>query len=160
MRKLFNWTSILLITGSAIFIGWLWRTDIANPISVEALAFPAFPQGQTKLVEFDTSSESYQALSPREKKEQQRDWLLYSVVTSSNLSALQLEEALYDLPPVRSDTLANLGHAETGEARSRVLGSKKATVVALIPKTDSKSQADLMSDIADEQRKNIGEIPE
>jgi hypothetical protein len=160
MRKLFNWTSILLITGSVIFIGWLWRTDIASPISVETLAFPAFPQGQTKLVEFDTSSESYQALSPREKKEQQRDWLLYSVVTSSNLPALQLEEALYDLPPVRSDTLANLGQAETGEARSRVLGSKKATVVALIPKADSKAQADLMSDIADEQRKNSGEMPE
>jgi hypothetical protein len=159
MRKVLNWTSILLIAASAVFIARLWRTDVSPAGSVESITFPLFSQGEANLVEFDTTSETYQALSPREKKEQQRDWLLYAVITSSNRPALEAEQALYDVPPVRSDALAHLGQLETGEARSRVLGSKQASMVALIPQADDNTQADLLAGIADEQRKNTGQIP-
>ena len=137
-----------------------WFTQIESRTGAENIAFRAFPQGKPIAVEFDTNSPSYQALSQREKKEQQLDWLLYAVATSSDLPAVEIEQALYDLPPVRTDALAHLASLNTGEGRSRVLGSKKAAVVALIPRGDVNTQAALLADIADEQRKNTGEIPE
>ncbi len=160
MRKILDWGSLILLAASVLFIGWLGLTEIDSGAAEEAVSFPAYQEGNVKLVEFDTSSQSYQDLSPREKEEQLLDWLLYAVVTSADLPAMEIEQALYDLLPVRLDTLAHFGHADTGAGRSRVLGSKKAAVVALIPKADANIQADHLADIVDEQRKNIGEIPE
>src|SRR5262249_38778842 len=141
----------------------LWSMSVAEigpSRSGTSAAFLAFPENQVRVVEFDVSSRSYQALSPRERQEQQRDWLLFAVLSASALPAGELEHALYDVPPVRNDVLAHLGQAETGEARSRMLGSQLPTVVALIPKADAATQSDLLADIADEQRKNSGEVPD
>jgi hypothetical protein len=160
MKRLLNWTSLLMLAAALIGFVRLGRGTIESAAvkTADVLEFPDFPVNVPRSIEFDTSSPAYADLSRREKVEQQRDWILYAVASSSNLPAGEIEEALRDLPLVRSEALLSSGNGDTGKMRSRLLG-KRGDAVIVVPKVERGAQADLLAEAVDEQRKNSGEIP-
>ena len=168
-RRLFQFGALALSTSAGAAAWWIFATNPASGAGQLAqLAFPPFSINESQFVEFETSSKSYQALSPRERTEQKRDWLLYTVLTNSTASALQVEQAVQQLPAVRLDALMSAGFPLTGESRGRTIGGSggPGEVVALVPKFDGVAegerkarQADLIAEIADEERKTTGEAP-
>ncbi|MDY7091674.1 MAG: hypothetical protein SX243_01745 [Acidobacteriota bacterium] len=86
------------------------------------------------------------------------DWTLLALLSDSDLDAAALTEMLYDLPPRRSGYLREIAHFEYGVTRSRYLGDDRLLV--LIPAgTSPEERRDQLAAIADEERKNLGEIP-
>ena len=66
-------------------------------------------------------------------------------------------KVLFDLPPIRRGVLVPVASFENGETRSRVIGESE--VLALIPAGDEARRAGDLAHVADEHRKNLGEIP-
>ncbi|HEU4766348.1 MAG TPA: hypothetical protein VFS77_03210, partial [Pyrinomonadaceae bacterium] len=160
MKRTVNIASILLIVLSGVIFVYLFRaanTASASNASANALAFAAFPINEPRLINFDVNSEALADRSPREKLDQSRDWLLYAVLAESGKSVKDLSEMLYDLPATRSGYMHHVGNFEYGETRSRFIGDGQ--VVALIPAGNNKERLDQLAHVADEHRKNTGEIP-
>jgi hypothetical protein len=93
----------------------------------------------------------------REQLDQWRDWLLLTVLSSSTMGSDQLNQAMFDLPPIRRTELQALGNFEYGVTRSRAIGDSE--VVALIPQGDPAQRALDLAHIADGQRKDLGKVP-
>ena len=130
----------------------------------QAVDFPAFSVGTTRKVQFTADAEidlagAFDNEPDRQRRylEQLRDWCLLTVVTDSNLPAKAVSEATYDLPTVRQEGLRRVSSFDYGDTRSRVVSD--TDVVALVPKATGPERADHLGHIADEQRKNLGEIP-
>src|ERR1043165_3499361 len=119
--------------------------------------FKNFPLGQKRSVNFAVDAEVLGEMTDREVLDQARDWLLFTALSGSDLSARQISRILYDLPVVRRGYLRPVGNFEYGETRSCYFGD--GNVVALIPVDKPEARADSLAHIADEHRKNIGELP-
>ena len=117
----------------------------------------AFPKDRPVPVDVEAAPGSAELLTPREMRDQIRDWLLLTVLTTSGLEPEKLNEVTFDLPPVRYGFTKGLADWEFGDVRSRAIGD--GTVIALIPAKAGNRRAEYLSDIADQNRKNLGQRP-
>ncbi len=173
MRKAFRIGSVTLI-----FIGLLSIAALYLPVkesSTQATPlFASFPVNESRVISFspeeeleETTDESSVKDRQRQRFDQLRDWCLLTIISESGLSPKEVAETIYDLPAIREETFRRVANFEHGEIRSRVIGNGK--VVALIPANlegeadtprASAAKRDNLARIADEQRKNLGTLPE
>jgi hypothetical protein len=114
---------------------------------------------ETIPVEFAVDEDSFGELSRREKLDQLRHWLLLTALSAADVPPERIGELTFDRPAVGRRNLRPLGNLEYGETRS--VQMSETDVLALIPADRSEAeQADLLAQIADEQLKNSGSVPE
>jgi hypothetical protein len=112
---------------------------------------------QTRVIDLDVAEDTWSQFTPREKLEQVRDWLLFTVVTEAGLPPAEANKILSGLPVVRSDEMQAVGQFEYGATRARHLGGGR--VVALLPASRPVERLDHLARIVDEQRKHLGQRP-
>jgi hypothetical protein len=122
------------------------------------IIFKDFPTDIAKKIDFNTTSESFNRLSDREKKDQYLDWLVFAIASDRDFTADRINETLFDLPTMRHDYMKPVADFEYGETRHINLDKK---VVGLVPKADTKeNRNEHIGYIADSYRKTTGEKPE
>lgn len=131
--------------------------DAMMPAPAATAAFAGFPLGKATRVELNGDSGSLLRLSALEQREQLRDWLMLAVLSDASLQPGALQEAVFDLQPLRRGYLAPAAAFQFGATRSRALDD--GNVVALVPKGPAQEQAANLAHVADEQRKNLGGVP-
>jgi len=132
--------------------------------TVAPVDFPEFAVGDTRRVQFSATA-GIDPAGPydndqeraRRRLDQLRDWCLLTVIAASNLPAKDISQATYDVPTLREESLRRVTPFEYGESRSRVIGD--GDIVALVGKGSPEQRRDILGQIADEQRMNLGEIP-
>lgn len=111
--------------------------------------------GKPMQVDLATDSTTLAQLSPREREDQYRDWLLYAAVASTRQSADTLSKTFYDLPAIRYGYLRPVGFFDFGSTRAAAIAD--GDVVALVQAgSDDAQRRDDLAAIADQQRKNLG----
>jgi hypothetical protein len=169
MKKSLTISSAVLIAVGLLCIIAVYM-PVQKPDDKGRLSFNSFPLNQPRTISFSASEdEVFTGRSPlakdkeRGRLDQLRDWCLLTIISESGLPPKEIAEAVYDLPAIRQETLRRVANFEYGETRSRVISDGK--VVALVPSGDTDdAQAsarlrDNLARIADEQRKNLGDIP-
>lgn len=124
----------------------------------QRFAFENFPLNQPRQIQFEIPAPTVEQLTRRERLDQLRDWLLFTVVADAGLTVEEMNQSLYDLPPIRYGYMQRVANFDYGAIRSLYIG--QGQVIALTPADAGKEQADLLAAIADQHRKNSGEIPE
>lgn len=133
------------------------------PVPPAALAppaaepFAAFPVDRPRVVDLTIDEGVIEPLTPRERRDQYRDWLLWLVVSESGLSADEINQCLHDLPSVRHGYMQPVANFEYGETRSCAIAGNR--VIALIPAGSGPAREGQLCDIMDAQRKNLGNEP-
>ncbi len=130
---------------------------IEGGVEVRGEPFAGFPLDQARTVDFEVDASFREQLTEREMRDQALDWLLYTAVADAGLSTTEVNEALFDLAPVRHGYLSPVASFEYGVTRARFVGDGR--VVALLPAVAGDERGDLLAHVADEQRKNLGAIP-
>jgi hypothetical protein len=158
MKKVFEILSLSGIVLGLVLLLWVWaESDATSPsVTTSAGHFSDFPLDQTRPVQIDWGGASLETGSDRQRSDQIRDWLLLTVATGAELDPQQLNQVMWDLPPVRHSATQQVADFDYGETRSRDIGNGE--IVALIPAASSK-RTELLARIADEQRNNTGHIP-
>src|SRR5262249_18301879 len=174
MRRLLVFITIAAAAATAGLLSAIHRPIAVNSTD-RTLAFDGFPLDRPRLIEFappePESGEAslYTRFSSRangtdlddavrrEVTDQIRDWLLITVMSSSRLTADELNQALFDLPPVRRGQFERIAKFDYGETRARAVANGE--VVALIPARSAEQRSDALAHIADDERKNTGRIP-
>jgi hypothetical protein len=124
------------------------------PQAVRSLTAALVPDTPVQ-VSFSAEAASLVDLSPEERAEQYRDWLLFAATSSVVTSADQFGRIFFDLPSIRSGYMRSIGTFEFGPTRSRFIGD--GIVLALVPAASEAAQRrDELARIADQQRKNLG----
>lgn len=168
MKKIFFFLSIVTFVVCTIFLIFLRMERIAVVDLKQAQQDPTvaslerassqrleLPLNKSQQIEFSTDETSFADLSTREWGDQYRDWLLFAAVAALESFAEDYSKILYDLPPSRQGYMRPFGNFEFGETRSRFIGGGR--VLALVPAGRTASERkDLLAQIADEQRKNLG----
>jgi hypothetical protein len=113
--------------------------------------------GKEYTVRFNFPGLARQEFTEKEKADQDRDWLLYSLVAAAGLDKSQFAQVSFDLAPARYGFNATTANFDYGETRSKYLGDGQ--VIALVPTADEKTTDDNIAHILDDVRKNQGEIP-
>jgi hypothetical protein len=132
-------------------------TALVEPSPTPEVPFARFPIDEARSVHLDVDEDVVEQLTPRERLDQTRDWLLYTVAAASGLAADELNRSLHDLPAVRHGYMRHVASFDYGPTRSCSLGGGR--VVAVIPSgPPARREADLC-EIADGQRKNLGSPP-
>lgn len=157
MKKLIDVASIASIVIALMLIGYTFLPRRPAAASKPGSQFHHFPIGEERLITLDDQRDALAGLSPREQVDQLRDWLLFVAVSSSGLTAKELNESLFDLPPIRHGYMKPVANFDYGDTRSCYIGNGQ--VVALIPADNSDERSDRLARIVDEQRKNLGEKP-
>jgi hypothetical protein len=119
--------------------------------------FAGFPLNQPRVMEFKIDEDVVDGFTKRKKLDQQIDWLLFSIVSDSGMSAAQLNKIFFDLPASRSGYLQPVGSFEYERMRSRYIGAGE--VVALVPTEGEQARMDHLAEIVDTHRKNVGTRP-
>jgi hypothetical protein len=160
MRRIIDVLSILGIITAPVAIGLVYSQSYvpqAAAVTQQAAVSDNFPLNQSRLITFE-ADEGFQRLSDRQKLDQLRDWLLLTVMSRQGLSAKDINQTVYDLPPIRYGYMSPVANFEYGQTRSLYIG--KGQVVALLPKgTSSEERRDDLSHIADRHRKDLGKLP-
>jgi hypothetical protein len=141
---------LLLITLMAAAVG-LWSCSSGSK------RFAGFEVGKSYDVNFSFPDLAEEEFGDREKADQAKDWLLYTLMTNSGLKTNDIAHSSFDLAPVRYGFNQAIGNFEYGPTRCRYIG--EGEVVALVPESDEKELADNLAHIFDETRKNQGEKP-
>jgi len=157
MKRALNIASALIATLGAVILFYVLSPKKVVHSSPSAAAFSGFPVDHHRTIELTSSDDAIRQLSRREYSDQIKDWLLTTVVFEAGLSPSDLNQALFDLPPVRYGYIRPVGAFEYGDTRSRSIGNSR--VVALIPKANVAGRLDALAQIADEARKNTGDKP-
>jgi len=157
MKRVLNIASVLgAILGVVLISSVLSRKkDLGSRPAV--VAFAGFPVNQPRYIEIGVGDEAVNQLTGREYADQVKDWLLTTVISDAGLSPPELNQSLFDLPPVRYEYLRPVGSFDYGDTRSRSIG--KGRLVTLIPKSDAAARAETLARLADEARKNTGDKP-
>jgi hypothetical protein len=154
MKKRFlEAASLLVIVVAAVMA---LRLAAISPQVHSARPFASFPLGQPVPVNFQFDG-AFRDFSPLEKRNQMRDWVLYTVMSDTGLDPSELRKALYDVPPMRSRYIEGVARFDYSETRSRSIGNGE--VVAIVPKTTPGRRNDELADIADRELKNTGRKP-
>jgi hypothetical protein len=157
MKKLLDFGSLALIVVTLFLIGYLYLPQAPANAADSSGKFRDFPVGQTQLINLAARREALEDLSPREQQDQMRDWLLFTAASSAGLSAEGINQALFDVPPIRHGYLQPVANFEYGDTRSCYIGNGQ--VIALLPADTSDERNERLARIADEQRKNLGAKP-
>jgi hypothetical protein len=168
MKKAFQIGSVFLLVVALAAIASVFVPAAGSSAIAGKPRFDDFPANQSRSIHFSADEDldltgSSPSLHDRERRrlDQMRDWCLLTVLTSSRLSARQVAETAYDLPAIRHEIMRRVASFEYGETRSRVLAD--GTVIALVPAPAGPggdlARRDHLAHIADEQRKNLGELP-
>lgn len=136
----------------------IYEEDRTTTVSQETEQPEDFKIGIPQTIHYNFSELALEELSPREQKEQIRDWLLLAVLKGNNLSTAKFNEATLDLPPVRYGYLSPVSNLDYGETRTRMISDKEA--IALIPRSGALETQDQLCHIADALRKDLGQVPE
>ena len=170
MKKALNIFSLLMTLVAVVVIVSSYAPVVSSSNAPAPISFNDFPLDQPRIIDFSVhaqaeSEDELAALTLNEKLDRQRkhidqlrDWTLLTLISATGLSARDLNQSVYDLPPLRNDSLRQVSSFEYGETRSRVVGDGQ--VLALVPTASPEQRADYLAHIADEQRKSLGEIPE
>ncbi len=168
MKRIINYGSLAGIVVAIVLLAYAYQA----PTSVAAAgansnataktmtaAFTGFPTGEPRLVDLEARREALEDLrTPRERTDQMRDWLLFTAVSASGLSAEEINKSLFDVPPIRHGYVQPVANFEYGDTRSCYIGGGQ--VIALVPAgSDAGARGEQLARIADEQRKNLGEMP-
>lgn len=154
MKRIVNLTSVIVFAVSLALLVYL----LARPGSASA-SFAEFPVGKPRVVTFDAQRDSLGGMTRRERTDQMRDWFLFTAVSASGLSAGEINQVMFDVPAIRQGYMQPVANFEYGDTRSCVLGGGQ--VVALVPAGGSdEERAARLAHIADQQRKNLGQMPE
>ena len=174
MRRLVIVVACLAAIAAAALMSAIGRVPLLPTVAAAPAAFDGLPIDQPQVVEFGRpqlesdeptlyARRTASALGidldgamRRETADQVRDWLLITILSASPLSAGELNQTLYDLPPVRRGQFDRIAKFDYGETRARVI--RKGDVIALIPNGSKAQRADALAYILDEQRKNTGAI--
>jgi hypothetical protein len=157
MKRSIKGLSVLGMTSALLVVGIL-ISGCNKAKTVSRSHFKDFSLGQTRLIAFNTESAESGEMTEREILDQARDWLLFTVLSASDLSADQINQSLYDLPAIRRGYMRPVANFEYGEVRSCYFGD--GNVVALVPADDkSDKRLERIARVADEHRKNTGEMP-
>lgn len=148
---------LALMGGLALTAKTLNNNPMTAKLPEQAIEFPKFPTNQPVTVSFDLSAADLATLSERERMDQYRDWAFMTIVQSAGLSPSQTAEVLYDIAPLRTGYYKPVSNLEFGETRSCVFPGGLA--LGLIPKEGMESRDYYLAHIADQYRKNTGEIP-
>lgn len=116
-----------------------------------------FPQDTAVPVAYQFTDLSYEEFSEREQEEQVRDWLLLTILSNINLAEDALNDATFDLPPVRYGFLQKVSNLEFGKTRSKYLGDD--LIVALVPECSKEEEFDYLAHIVDQHRRDLNFIP-
>jgi hypothetical protein len=157
MKKLIDLGSLAVIAIALILIGYTLLPSRSARATGSRDQFSDFPVGQQRLINLSAKREALEDLTPREQLDQMRDWLLFTAASSAGLSAEEISQALFDLPPIRHGYMLPVANFEYGDTRSCYIGNGQ--VIALLPADSSDERKDRLARIADEQRKNLGEKP-
>ncbi|MCU0287609.1 MAG: hypothetical protein MUF15_14595 [Acidobacteria bacterium] len=163
MKKNINVLTIIVIILSFFLVNSRCNLKIEVPgVSPEKggkeIAFEDFPLDKQKFIDIKVDEDTFDNFTPREQKDQVLDWLLYTTVYSSGMTAETLSEILFDLPPIRYGYMHSIANFEFGDTRSCVIGDN--SIIALIPRDIPENQyKDYLAGIADKHRKDLGEIP-
>ncbi len=159
-KKIINLLSLSAIIASPITLGAVYLHTSAPQVkaeSIEVVTNRNFPVNKARVINFEPNK-GFEKLTSRQRKEQLRDWLLFTVISGKGLNSNQINQTVYDLPTVRYDFMNPVANFEHGETRSRYVG--KGKVIAIVPKTDDKQQQiNHLASIGDRHRKNLGEKP-
>ncbi|MGP0067603.1 MAG: hypothetical protein ACLQGP_28910 [Isosphaeraceae bacterium] len=131
--------------------------EVKNP-TTQSAAFARFPEGKPVAIGFEVDEDILDPLSPRERADQLRDWMLFAVVSDAGLSVERLNQCLFDLPVLRPGYLRPVFNLDYGATRSRNIGEGR--VIALIPEErDLAKRDERLRRIADDYRNDQGEKP-
>jgi hypothetical protein len=154
MKRIVNLTSVIVFAVALSLLVYL----LAWPSGASAF-FAEFPAGKPRVVTFDARKGALEGMTRRERVDQLRDWLLFTTVSASGLSAGEINQVMFDVPAIRQGYMQPVANFEYGDTRSCVLG--KGEVVALVPAGGSDEERSArLAHIADQQRKNLGQMPE
>jgi hypothetical protein len=133
--------------------------EVATPADVPPIGQTQFAKGfiidQPLVVEFTMDNRTLAEFTPRERRDQDLDWLLFAAVAAFTPSTEEFNRTTFDLPAVRHGYLKPLANFEYGETRSRFIG--EGIVLALVPaNTSANARKDYLAHVADEHRKNLG----
>ena len=155
--SLFNAIPFLIIVAIGIVL-----IIVSSPEVLPAIAFNDFPLNKTQNVEFPTDLASFKQLTNREKKDQLRDWLVFTIASDRDFTADRINTSLSALPPVRYGYNNQIANFEYTETRHLKLGNN--TLAALVPKISTKEKPgkriEDIAHIADSYRKDIGTVPD
>lgn len=157
MKRAILIASAVIAFASVCYLAILKSTWNSAQESSSTASFRSLPPGASRTVEFDWSAATLRHFTERERRDQAIDWTLLSVLSQSGLDTRAVEKVTFDLPPVRAGYLGPIANFEYGHWRSRNLGDGK--VLTLIPQQESKDRERTLTQIADEARKNTGNIP-
>jgi hypothetical protein len=151
MKRIIDAATLVAITASIAVIAWIFWLSAKKPVLATQFAV-----NHSERIRFHDSQilEHYNDL---DREDQLRDWLLYTVVSASNLDAEAMRNALYDVPPLRAGYIRPIAAFDFGETRYRVI-DKDGTVVALIPAGHPR-RSELLAQIADAARNSLGSKP-
>ena len=163
MKKIIEVLSISIIVFSLIYIFYLMSPESEEIISfsttsAKASEFRNFPLDKTQFIDLEIDEETNSRLTPRERRDQILDWLLYTTAYATGKSAEQISKILYDIPSIRYGYTHSVANFEYDKLRSCYIGDGR--IVALLPEENSLLKVkDNLAHIADKHRKNLGEIP-
>jgi hypothetical protein len=162
MKRIFNLLSLAGIVVALALILALRSSEIPpiQPQSSKEGArspFSDFPLDRTQVIEFDIDENAFTQFTTREQRDQLKDWLMLTALSSAQLPGEVLRESLYDFPTVRYGYMRSVADFEYGDTRSRHLGD--GSVIALVPPRTPEQRLDDLVRIADEHRKNTGDKP-
>lgn len=156
--RILSYIALAISTAVVIFLS----AGISSEVNSSAIAldkpFDDFPKNEPQMVDFRMDELSFADLTQREKEDQLRDWLLFTIASDRSLSASEINQSLYDLSAVRKGYTRAVSNFEYGTTRSLYIGTGE--VVALIPAgLTPEQQLDELGAIADKHRKDTGEKP-
>jgi len=163
MKKIIEVLSISIIVFSLIYIFYLMSAKSEEIISfsttsAKASEFEDFPIDKTQFIDLEIDEETNSRLTPRERRDQILDWLLYTTAYATGKSAEQISKILYDIPSIRYGYTHSVANFEYNKLRSCYIGDGR--ILALLPEEDSPLKVkDNLAHIVDKHRKNLGEIP-
>src|SRR5215213_751859 len=121
-------------------------------------AFQGFPIDQPQSIDLEIDENTTAGFSNRERLDQIRDWLLFTVISDAGLTADATNKILFDLPSSRRGYMGPVASFEYGSTRSRVIGNGR--IVVLLSQTNNEAaRADELAQVVDQHRKNLGSLP-
>jgi hypothetical protein len=147
-------TFIAAILSAVLCVACASSCRHAHPSRSPIAKFPGFPAGAKRTLALDGAAPLLRGLSWRERRDQMRDWLLYTVVFASGQSPQQISRIMSDVPPVRADYLETAASFPAGPTRTAYLGAGEAVV--LVPFEQEEARLEDLARAADQHRKNLG----
>lgn len=129
-----------------------------NHLEFKGVTTAQYPLGHKQAFHYSLSDYQQQEFTQREEWDQALDWMFLGILSNIGMTQAEFDVVTKDLPVVRYGMFSKLLTYDYGPTRSGVIGN--GTVVALIPHSDSLVRRDHLAHIADEERKNIGQIPD